>query len=271
MRPTGRRLQFMANRPIQNHRGSSARRFGETTMDWVVGRAVVEDDSACSQKTSRVCVLEMSGETFEIVGEVELPNHPSGMRMTFTHDSRYMYAIVNCARPSGAELYEMDTRTPSRIARSLGLPDGKFEGIAVHCASSRIFLSDSANRTIWVVNRNHFSVQWRISLDAPGTMAMSPKGDVLYVLSADGDRVWVIDPSTNCVLGQVNGLQKGLSDGAGLQDGSRMFVSHGRRDGESCVVRVRPRSAVQAQVVFAVDSKGNCRISRPAPVLRLVA
>ena len=220
----------------------------------------------CGASNRKISVMELSGETYKMTGEIPLTHALNGPKTAFSHDSRFLYVVGRSPHSAGTELYEIDLRSPFRIARLLQLPEGRFEGVAVHCASNRIFLSDSANRTIWVVNRSYFTIQWRIGLEdgEPGCLAMSPAGDVLYVLSLNGRTLWVIDPNGNRILGSLTNLDQGHVDAESLADGSRMFISHWHEDGGFCVARVlaRPSAARAKARMFAVDHKGNCRISR---------
>jgi len=223
------------------------------------------DGQSGNDRHREVLVMELSGETFETTGEVVLTHRPSGPKMAFSRDSRILYVVGQSPRSSGPELHEMDLQSPSRMSRVLQLPTWQFEDIAVHSPSGRIFLSDSANQTIWVVNRTHFTIQWQIRLEGgkPGALSLSPAGDVLYVLSCDGESLWVIDPNSNRVLGRLSNIERGLTETEPLGDGSYLFVSHWKKNGGVCIGRVRARSsASRARTIFAVDSKGNCRVSR---------
>lgn len=231
---------------------------------------VRREQGRCAMSFRPVSIVELSDETFDAMGEVTLANQAKGLKTASTHDSRFVYFLTYPERSPVAELHEVDVRASDKVVRSLRLPDGKFQGIAVHCASRKIFISDSANGAIWVVNRNFFTIQWRISLDRPGALALSPEGNVLYVLSTDGNSIWAIDPNSNWILCHLRELERGPSYGERLSDGSLMFVSHWREDGGLCVARVRS-SAAQVRSVFMVDHKGNCRVSRSAASLCLVA
>jgi len=208
-----------------------------------------------------VTITEMSDETFDMCGEVTLSNHRHGLLTAFSHDTRYLYLITRPAQSAGADLVEMDMKAPGKVARSLHLPDGRFQGVAVHCPSRKIFVSDPANGIIWVVNRNHFAVEWRIPVAAPGAMAMSPEGDLLYVLSADGRAMWAIEPNSNAVVGHLADLEWETSRGTVLSDGSRLSVSQPHKDGRVSVARVPARAADRARAVFVVDRQGNCQIA----------
>jgi DNA-binding beta-propeller fold protein YncE len=224
-------------------------------------------------KGPEISVAELSGDTLEMVAEVALTRTHGSPRMALSHDSRFLYVVGRSPKSSGPELYEIDLRTPFRVARVLSLPEGDYPGIAVHCASRKIFLSDSTNQTIWVVNRNYFSIQWQIRLDggAPGILAMSAAGDVLYALSADHTTLWVIDPNGNRVLGRLDNLEGGLGDAEPFADGSYLYVSHWE-DGRIVVARVLPkRSPLSDRRVFAVDRKGNCRVQMPRAATCLAA
>jgi len=176
-----------------------------------------------------------------------------------------VYVVAHPARGAGAELYESDTRSPQRVARTLELPaDGDYRGIAVHCAAGRIFLSDAADGAIWVINRNHFSIQWRIAFEGsvPGALAVSPRGDVLYILAADGQTLWAVDPHSTRVLGQLRDLRSGRSGARHLTDGSRLHVWPGTERQAACVVaRLVPAVRPEGARVFAVDALGNCRLA----------
>lgn len=238
---------------------------------WAVAYAVGDQPRVRTAANRPVAISELSDETFDVLGEVTLSNQRHGLHTAFSHDARYMYLVARSAQSAGADLVEMDMRSPGKVARSLHLPDGRFQGIAVHCPSRKIFVSDPANGTIWVVNRNHFAIEWQIRVVAPGAMAMSPEGDVLYVLSADGRSMWAIDPNSNAVVGHLADLEWETSRGVVLSDRSRLFVSQECKDGGVSVTRVLPRTPDRARVVFMVDRHGNCRISRAVLADRLVA
>jgi len=220
----------------------------------------------------KVSIVELSRETFATTEEVVLRNEPEGPKMAMSQG--FGFLVHRPPESRGAELCEIDLRSPCRIARSLPLPDGRFQGVAVYRPLCKIFLSDSTNQALWVVDRTHWSIlrQIRLCGGAPGAMAVSAAGEALYVLSCDGSTLWVVDPASNRILGHLANLSGGPAAAEPLADGSHIFVSNWRNDGAICVARVLVRRSVaRARTVFAVDHQGNCRISRPVPAASAVA
>ena len=91
------------------------------------------------QKNPEIFVTELSGESLETVGEVALTKTVKAPKIALSHDSRYVYVVNRSPRASETALCEIDLRSPFQIARSLPLPDGDYPGVAVHCASRRVF------------------------------------------------------------------------------------------------------------------------------------
>ena len=228
----------------------------------LIAIAVGADGRNYDMENDQISIMDISGENFELVGEVKLPDEPRDHKMGFSGDSRFAYIVTYPRQSENAALYEVSLRPPFRVTRRLEFPGGELAGIAIHDAFGKLFVSDSASKRIWVVNSGSFRIESSIDLkgSAPGTLAMSATGDVLYALATATRSLWAIDPESSRVLGLLVGLRRQPDDLEVSRDGSHVFVSHRGEDGGVCMIRKEARQAAVESLSQPVELA-----SKPGP------
>ena len=123
------------------------------------------------------------------------PMNRQAARSASTVTRRFAYVVTTARQSQSARLVTRSAcQPPFGISRFVEFADGRLEGVAVHDRSGKLFVSDSANKRIWVVDKKSFSVQGSISLEtrncAPGILLLPSGGDVLYALTPSTRSLW---------------------------------------------------------------------------------
>jgi len=229
--------------------------------------SVGRDGRNYDMENDQISIVDISGDEFSLVGEVKLPDEPTGRKIGFSPDSRFAYVIAYPRQSKAARLYEISLEKPFRVLRSVEFPDGKLEGVAA--GENKVFVSDSFGKKIRVVDRKEFKLQSDIQLEGsvPGTLLMAPKLDILYALTPVNRALWAIDVKTGKALAQVKGLRRNASDLEITPDGASLMVSHGGEEGGIAVIKLpietapaEVKAAGTQSIVFASDRDGSYQL-----------
>lgn len=185
------------------------------------------DGRSYNMQNDAVCVFDIGEDKFSLLKTIPLPSEPSTIKIAFTNGGSYAYLVTSSQWDSNpSKLIEVDLNSLT-ISRSINLPTQSANGIAL--ANDRLFVSAVSDSMIWIYERETLSAvgSWSF-LDSPGTIAVPPVGEGLYVLfpnAPNGGSLRVLDPSTGNGIGDYDDLGcPGAKDIEFSSDGNRVYV-----------------------------------------------
>ncbi|NLY01111.1 MAG: protein kinase [Rhodopirellula sp.] len=214
-----------------------------------------DDNRPIDEDNDQLSIVNIADGEFVLLGEVKLQDEPTSHNLAFSDDSQFAYVITRRRKSRGPTLYEVRLTDPYEVARSLTFVDGDLRGVAASTKLNRVFVSDSANRKIWVVDLATFERISEIDLDghAPENLAVFPERDLLVALCPATRRLFCVDAKDGEILGHLEGLRDGLADAEFSADGDRLFVVN--RGSEAGIAAIDVRSLL-TWIVFASNRDG---------------
>ncbi|RKY10314.1 MAG: hypothetical protein DRP56_01375 [Planctomycetota bacterium] len=183
------------------------------------------DGRSYDMNNDAVAVFNIQNGAFTKLATISLPNEPQCDRITYSPDGKYAYVTTYPRKSPQGILYEISIEGFYGITRQLIMPTIRMR--AVERVSDKLYVSDTDNNKIWVVNKNTFSIESSIPLESsPGIIALHPNGKDLYILLKDISKLVVLDTSTNSIIGSFDQLYTQPHDIEFNNDGSKVFIPH---------------------------------------------
>lgn len=177
--------------------------------------------------TDYVFVANFDSESVTIINTTTLATNTVGV----TGKPTMLAAIGNNAYVAAwlGGLYKVGSS--GSVAQLLVPPAGEqsYFGVAANANTNRVYVALQWGKRIIIVNAADGSTIGNIDLGfTPHGMAVNPRNNYLYVLSAAEDKLYVFDGDTNQLLGSVSVGQQGASEGGqGIAIRSdRIYVSN---------------------------------------------
>jgi hypothetical protein len=170
----------------------------------------------------RVYVYNISGGAFSTIGSVDMPDELRGHGNVFSNDGQYVYFSTYRRQSSAARLYEVSIGDALGVNRYLEFSGNGLQDVAGNL--NTIFVSDSDNKKIWMVDKATWSITDSIDLSyQPGTIVMHPDGQNLFV--AGIGTISVFDITTKSLVSSLTDLQREVTNIELNQDGSLAYAS----------------------------------------------
>ncbi|MCC6125284.1 MAG: protein kinase [Pirellulales bacterium] len=221
----------------------------------VVGTGV--DGRVKDEKNDRLAVVNIDNGRFELLGTAELDDELHCLQFGFSADSRFAYFVTRPRKSAAFALYEVALEKPYRVTRKLEIPNARLEGIAVSAKANRIFLGDSRNRQVAVVDLESFtqSASYKVAGDAPGPLALNAAENLLAAACPDAKKIYFLDPEDGAILEEAAGFGDALSDMKFSADEKRLYAFHYPTENAVAVVDLEPLLE-RCRIVFSSNRDG---------------
>ena len=223
-------------------------------------------DGFDNSSNDRMSIVDISGDNFALTGEVELEGEPtSECGLAIDAKGEFAYVITTKQKPLDPVLYEVRLTPPYVVSRSLAIPNGELCGIALSSELHRVFVSDRAQRKIWVVDLETFEplpdVQFQLpeqlssetQYHAPGPLAMRSDRHLLVALCPDTRKLFCLDAVDGVVLARIGDLRERVVDAEFSGDLRRLFVASAGPEGGVAVIDL---DSLLTRIVFASTRDG---------------
>jgi len=219
----------------------------------------------------RIYVYDISNETFSTIGSIQMPDEPR-VSGAFSNDGKYIYVPTYQRQSATARLYEVSIVGPLEINRYLEFSGNGLQDVAGNYDS--LFVSDSVNQKIWMIDKATWSITDSIDLSfQPNRVVLHPDGQNLFV-AGDGI-ISVFDITTKSLKSSLTNIPSVINNIVLTQDGSLAYVSYVSGDigGGIAIISVsEPAIAATVDIdpdTLNLQSKGKwitCYISFPVDV-----
>ena len=214
-----------------------------------------QDGRPHDESNDALAIVDVANGKFCLVGRVQLADEPSGHKVGFSSDSEFAYVVTRPRKSSAATLYEIRLTPPCQVTRTLAIPGGELQSVAVSSKLQRAFVSDSAQRKIWVVDIKTFGpvTEFGLAGYAPGTLSIDVRNDLLIASCPATRGLLCVDARDGTILGRVAGLRQQVHDLEFSADRRLLFLSNQGPKGGVGVVTL---SRLLNYIVFASDRAG---------------
>lgn len=198
-----------------------------------------------------IAIYDISGTNFASLAFVALDDEPignAGHKLAFSADGQFVYVPTKQRKSATPMLYEVSLVPPYQVTRSMEIPSGDLRGVA--CSGNAVFVSDFTGSKLWIVNRTSWTKTLHVLDAAPGTIAMHPDGQHLFVLLPTAQKGLVLDATSLDVMGAFDGLAVNPHDIEFNNVGDTLYISHS--SGFIYVFKVQPRA-----LLAVGDASGN--------------
>jgi DNA-binding beta-propeller fold protein YncE len=181
------------------------------------------DGGSYDMGNDRINVYDISNGAFSTIGSIQMPDEPRGFKGSFSNDGKYIYVPTYQRQSATARLYEVSIDGTLGINRYLEFPGNSLECAAENYDS--IFVSDSVNQKIWMIDKATWSIADSIDLSyQPGTVVLDQDGQNLFV--GGNGIVSVFDITTKSLKSSLINIQGSITDIVLSQDGSLAYASY---------------------------------------------
>lgn len=187
--------------------------------------ATGRDGQPYDQNNDGLAIYDISGTNFASLAFVGLNDEPAGHKLAFSADGQFVYVPTKQRKSATPMLYEVSLTSPYQVTRSMAIPSTELRGVA--CAGNTVYVSDYTGSQLWVVNRTSWTKTAHSLDSAPGTIAMHPNGQHLFVLQPSAQRALALDAASLDVMGSIDGLAVNPHDIEFNNAGTRLYLSHG--------------------------------------------
>ena len=188
------------------------------------------DGRSYDMNNDAVYIYDICEGNFSLLCIVPLDDEPEVKGFAFSDDSRFVYITTHKRKSSQPRLYEVSITPPCSVTRYLEFPNPSNRLGSVTTNGRNLFVSDTDNSRVWVVDPESWSVIDYIELSfAPWGISMHPDGQHLFVLpwyELFADYISVFDVSTKGLVGHIDGIHHGAEDIVFTQDGQTAYVAH---------------------------------------------
>ncbi|MFA5137766.1 MAG: protein kinase [Elusimicrobiota bacterium] len=197
----------------------------------------------------QLSLVDIRGGAFRLIAEIKLDDEPAGHRPGISPDSRYVYVPSFPRRSQSAKLYEVSLNPPYRVARAAAIPARRLHGTAISPRRKRVYVGDMDSLKVHVVDLVSFRVVSSLQLDGePGTMAVGPDGDSLWVLDRTNRCVRILDISKDPprLIDTIPNMREEPSDIVFSRENDAAYVSHAGTSGGIAEIALHAAPAAQA-------------------------
>jgi DNA-binding beta-propeller fold protein YncE len=175
-----------------------------------------------------VYIYDISGSNFSFLRSVPINDEAQGVRPVFSKDSRYAYVPTYKRNSTSARLYEISLNDGGTRYLQFSVPSTRLVSITRN--EEYLFVSDTDNLKVWVVNPQTWSVADSIALPfAPCAVSMHPDGQHLFITPWQeplSDYIYVYDTSAKSLSPGLKLGRYAPNDVVFAKDGKTAFVAH---------------------------------------------
>jgi serine/threonine protein kinase/Tol biopolymer transport system component len=216
-----------------------------------------------ARENNSIVVVDVDGDKFRLLDEVNLPDEVTGTVISFRADSQFAYVVTKPIKSNAPVLYEVSLQEPYEITRRLSFPGSQIADMAILSGSNDIVVSDIVRRTIRIVDGKSFADtgrEFQLYGHVPGPLALNAAGDVLYVLCPEARKLVCLNPKSGEVLGGAHDLPADVQRLLLSPDDSQIWTVHPRG-----VVAEFQTDDLFARIAFASNRGGSHQIHAMTP------
>jgi 6-phosphogluconolactonase (cycloisomerase 2 family) len=169
-------------------------------------------------------IYDIASDQFSNIDSIHMQDELMGFKAAFSNDGKYIYVPTYQRQSSAARLYEVSISGTLGVNRYLEFSGNGLQSVVGNL--NTIFVSDSDNKKIWMVDKATWSITDSIDLTfMPGCILLHPDGQHLFV--SDNNLISVFDITTKSLISSVSGIPGSITDMELNQDGSLAYASWG--------------------------------------------
>jgi hypothetical protein len=184
------------------------------------------DGRSYDMNNDRIAIFDVA--SFSLLACVSLNDEPANHKIGFSQDGTKAYVTTNRRKSSSAMLYEISLQPPYNVLDTVPIPGGSWPNwclIGIAATNTKRYVSDCQSGQVLVFDSNLNRIDSIPVGGTPGTLALTPNNNYLYVLNLD-QYISIVNVSADTVLETITGLGNNPRDIEFTKGGSRAYVSY---------------------------------------------